>query len=318
MDIVEYDEIRAQLDEVKSAANFIPDVTTDEGYGKSKRVSLDIGKLLTALDKARKAKKEYFLEGGRQVDSQAKAIKAELEEYQLPHKEAYKELDNLKKEREAKRKAELEARVEFMRTLAESMADSHSSEIQCAMQQMQDEECLDFYEYTEQALKARNGARNDLGALFAKVSKAEAEAIELERLRKESAGREQKDREDRIAREASAKAEAAEKEAIERARLAELDKIEADKRAAQAEKDAAKNAEIAAEQARNAEVARQQEMMRIEAEAQAKREADTAHISSVRRAAKEALMLLGLDEPKAKAIIIAINNGSIPCVTINY
>ena len=95
MQIVEYDEIREKLDEVKECCGFLPDVTTGEGYEKSKRVALDVGKLLTALEKKRKDKKAYFLEGGKQVDSQYKTIAAELEKYQLPHKNAYKELDNL-------------------------------------------------------------------------------------------------------------------------------------------------------------------------------------------------------------------------------
>ena len=83
MNITEYDEIRAKLEEVKDTCNFIPDVTTKEGYDKSKRVSLDVGKLLTALEKTRKDKKAYFLQGGKEVDTQAKVISSELEQYRL-------------------------------------------------------------------------------------------------------------------------------------------------------------------------------------------------------------------------------------------
>lgn len=307
MTITEYDEFKSKIGEIKDACDFLPDVTTDEGYAKSKRVALDVGKVLTKLEKVRKEKKAYFIDGGKQVDSEAKEIKAELESFQLPHKDAYKELDNLKKEREANRKAALEQRVEFMRTLAESMAESHSSEIQCAMQQMQDEECMDFYEYTEQALKARNAARNDLGVLFAKASKAEAEAVELERLRKESAEREQKDREARIASEAKASAEAETLAAVEREKAAEQRAI-----------DAENAAKVAAENARLQAIAEQEAAAKRIADEEAARLANNEHVSNIRREAKEALMALGLSEAQSKVVVLAINSGSIPCVSISY
>ena len=323
--ITEYDEIRAKLDEVKDAANFIPDVTTDEGYTKSKRVSLDVGKLLTALDKARKDKKAHYLEGGRQVDSQAKSIREELEQYQEPHKLAYKELDNLKKEREAARKAELESRVSEIAALPDNMRESHSDEIKMALESLQVEECLDFYEYTEQALKARNASKTALSEMFAAKLKAEAEAEELERLRKESEARAIKDREEAIKKEASAKADREKAEAVEREQLAkagqiaaEEAKIAAEKRAIEAEKQAKIDADNAAEAARLAEVARQaQEAERVAAE-EAKREANKKHVGNIRREAKEALIALGLNEKQAKEVVLAINSGGVPHVKINY
>ena len=117
--IVEYDEVSQQIDEITEYANFIPDVTTDEGYEKSKRVSLDAGKLLTALEKTRKDKKSYFINGGKQVDLQAKAIAEKIELIQLPHKSAYKELDRLKKEREESRKLLLQTRIETIQYFTE-------------------------------------------------------------------------------------------------------------------------------------------------------------------------------------------------------
>lgn len=337
MNIVEYDEFRAQLDEVKDRCNFIPDVTTDEGYQKSKRVALDVGKLITAIEKTRKERKAYFLEGGREVDNQAKSISAELEEYQLPHREAYKELDNLKKEREAKRKSDLEGRVEVIRTIAENMAESHSSEIMGAMNAMQEEECGDFYEYTEHALKARNQARKDLATLYEKTLKAETEAEELAKLRKEAEERAIKEREEQIRREASAKAEAEKLEAQEREKAAEeaklkaeQAKVEAENRAIEAEKQAKIDAELAAKKAKEdaekaAEAARLAEVARQEAEAKrvadekAKREANKRHVGEIRKAAKEALMsLCGLSEDQAKAVVLAINSDNVPNVSIKY
>jgi len=88
--VTEYDEFREKLEEVKEACNFLPDVSTDDGYDKSKRISLDVGKSLTALDKRRKELKAESLAFGRQVDSEAKTIREVLEELQEPHKLANK------------------------------------------------------------------------------------------------------------------------------------------------------------------------------------------------------------------------------------
>jgi hypothetical protein len=68
----------------------------------------------------------------------------------------------------------------------------------------------------------------------------------------------------------------------------------------------------------------QQEKKRQEYEVQAleasrlKREADKAHVSEVRRKAKDCLMAYGMGEDMAKTIVIAIHKGGIASVTINY
>lgn len=325
MNIVEYDDIRESLEEVKGACNFIPDVTTAEGYDKSKRVSLDVGKLLTSLEKKRKEKKSYFLEGGKQVDSQAKLIAAELELFQLPHKEAYKELDALKKEREVKRKADLEERVRVIRELPEAMRETSSIEVRFAIESLQSEECLDFYEYTEQALKARNASRKELSEMFGNKLQAEQEAEELNRLRVEAEERAVKDREDNIRREASEKAEAEKSAAIEREQQAKQDairaeqaKIDAEKRALEAEKNAEHLANLAAERARLVEVARVEQQQKDEAAELAKREANKKNIGKIRREAKEDLIALGATEAMAKKIILAIHGEEVRNIQINY
>lgn len=199
--IVEYDKIREGLNAVKDACNFIPDASTKDGYDKSKRIALDHGKLLTDLEKIRKERKSYWLEGGKQVDSQAKAIKTELEQYIFPHKEAYKAIDSAKKQREQDRKDDLEARVLFIRELPEKLIDSSSSEVRAAIEDLSNEECLDFYEYTEHALKARNASREALSELFSRALKYESEQEELAKLRKESEERNRIESEERIKRE---------------------------------------------------------------------------------------------------------------------
>ena len=210
MNIIELDEFRSKLNDIKEACNFLPDMSSKEGYDKSKRVALDVGKVLTAIEKVRKDKKAYFIKGGKEVDLQAKKLVAEIEEYSLQHKEAYKKLDAEKKEREANRVAMLEDRVAYIRDIAESMRDMHSSEILCAMEQMNAEQCDNFFEFTESALKARNASRAALAKLYTDTLEKEKNDAELEVLRKEKAERDAKEHDERVAREAIESAKAKE------------------------------------------------------------------------------------------------------------
>ena len=94
----------------------------------------------------------------------------------------------------------------------------------------------------------------------------------------------------------------AERERAEKERLAEIER----------QKDAA------AEQAVTNERMRQERIAEQERQAELQRENDRAHVGDVRRKAKEAIMALGIEEEKAKEIILAIHNNQIPNVNINY
>jgi hypothetical protein len=341
--IVEYDEISSQIDTVKETANFLPDVSTDEGYQKSKRVSLDIGKLLTALEKTRKEQKAHFIEGGRQVDIQAKSIVAKLEEIQIPHKEAYKELDNLKKQREEDRKSNIRDKIESIRLASEGLEDSTSTDIINIIENLNKDSDFDFEEFTTGAKQAVEDTLKTLNKMQSRKEKEENDAIELAKLKKENEAREKKEREDKIARDAAAKAEEEKKEAIKReekakdqarqakiaAKEAEEAKIKAEadakiasekakKDAEDAKEQAAKEAEEAAKRAREDEIKKQEEAVKFEAEEVAKRESNKKHIGKIRREAKDCLIACGLSEEIAKEVVLAIHKGNIKNVQIKY
>ncbi len=167
--------------------------------------------------------------------------------------------------------------------------------------------------------------------------KAEEEA---DRQRKEAEEKARIERERQIAEEARIKAEQEAKEreerlererqeAIQREEQAKRDAIAAEeRRKAQeeenerqrklAEEKAKRDAEEAAEQARQAEIQRQHEEQERQRKEQEQREANKRHIGAIRKAAKESLMTLGLDEQTAREIVLAIHNGQVANVKINY
>lgn len=342
-----YDEYRNQIDVVKEACNHLPSTITTEGYEKAKRVSLDVGKILTALDKKRKEIKAESIATGKAIDSEAKTIREQLEELQEPHKLAYKKLDAEKKQRDIDRKVKLELRVADISGLPAAMADSDAAGIKMAMESLAVEECEDFYEYTAEALKARNASKTALADMFATKLKQEKDAKELAELRAKQAEQDQKDCDERIAKEAAdaanreaEAAKAAAQAAIEAAALAvkqreeaeikakadaAMAKEEAERAAEEAQNSMAlagaiakKQAETAAINARNKAILEQEAKEAAELAEQVKREANNRHVGGIRKAAKESLMDLGIDEKLAKTIVMAIHDEKIANVSIKY
>ena len=337
MKIEAYNEINAKLNEIKEAANFIPDANTKEGYDKSKRLSLDIGKIKTKLEKVRKTEKEYFLTGGKEVDLQAKLIKSQLEEAQAPHMEAYKAIDNKAKIEKERRINQAQQKIDAVTGLIEKAQFANSKEISDFFQAADDMDTESgFYELTSEAIMAKARVLKTLSTIYQEKKQAEQNAAELEELRKLKAEQEQKERDERIKREAAQKAEAEAKAAIEREEQAKRDKLaaeqaqlEAEKRAIEQEKQAkidAENAKAkaeqdskeAAEQARLAEVARQEQAAKAEAERLAQLEANKNHVAKIRGQIKDDLIKCGLDEETAKAVTMALCKKDIRNTQVNY
>lgn len=351
MIITKYDPFVAEIAKVRAAANFLPDASSKDGYEKSKRISLDVGKILSRLDKIRKEEKAFYLEGCRQVDEQAKDIRSQLEAIQSPHKRAYKELDETKKKAEAKRKSILEKRLCDIINLPQSMAESDSEGVKQAMQAMQADECLGFYEFTHQALLARKNSLESLAALFARKVKHEADQAELDRLRKESTERDRVEREEKIKSEAlelakkeleakaSKAADEARKEAEKKLREAEEAKMEAESARIQAEKQAKEEqiesarklkeaqdrAALDAENAAKAERKRIENKLEIKrqadqkiVEAESKRKQEVEHRTMIEEQAIGSLVERGWSDSVAREIIYLVICGSIENVTINY
>lgn len=49
-----------------------------------------------------------------------------------------------------------------------------------------------------------------------------------------------------------------------------------------------------------------------------RKESDRKHVGSIRKSAKEDIMLLGFTEQQAKQLVLAIHNNEIDNISINY
>ncbi len=336
-ELVEFDLIAAGIAEIQEKGNFIPDMSTKEGYLASKRFVLDeTTPTRTRLDRAHKTAKEYWKLGANNVDNKKNEILKLLVDIQQPHQEAYKEYDQIEKDKKAKFESDIQEKINFFHECchkANSINSTGISDLIDSCGEIDTEE--GFYHLKSDAIKARTDALEFLNdallkaASYEATQQREAELAEENRLRQIEIDKQQEEMRvqqekmnaqqaeiDRVANESAAKAQA---EADEKQRLInEAEQAELEKqRAIEREEYAKQQAELAADRAVEQEKQRQyNERIAKEAE-QAKLEANKKHTGMVRGEIKEHLMSsCGLDNALATKVVKALLKTNR--VTINY
>jgi len=296
-ELVEFDKITAGIAAIQDKGNFIPDMSTKEGYQASKRFVLDeTTPTRTRLDKAHKTAKEYWKLGGQNVDAKKNEILALLVDIQQPHQDAYKAHDQAEKDKKAKFEEDIQIKINFFNECCHQASSTNSTGISDLIDRCGEVDTEEgFYHLKKDAIKARKDALEFLNeSLMSAVNREaeqqrEIELAEENRLRQIQIDeqqetmrlqQEQMDAQQReIDRVASEAAEAAQAEADEKQRLideAEHSKLE-EQRAIEREEYAKQQAEQAAEQAREAEAQRQYNERIKEEAAATKREANKRH-----------------------------------------
>lgn len=335
-ELVEFDKIASGIKEIQEQGDFIPDVSTKEGYEASKRFVLDVTTpTRTKLDKAHKTAKSYWVTGGKNVDAKKNEILSILVDIQKPHQDAYKEHDQIAKDKKLKFESDLQDKIDVIYNYR-TLQFVHSSDVSIAIQSCGETDTSDgFYHRASDAAKVRAESLEFLNDLLMSAVNHEAEQerqqriaeenrirqIEIDaqqeamRLQQEEMNRKQAEI-DRVQNESLAKAQA---EANEKQRLIdEAERAEREKNAAiEREEYAKKQAEIAANKATEREKQRQHnERVKQDAE-RAKLEADKAHTGSVRKEIKEHIMAsCGLDNAIATKVVKSLLKTDR--VTINY
>lgn len=301
----------------EKARSFDLDVTTEHGRKEIASVAYKVAKSKTAIDDAGKSLVEGIKKEAKLIDGERKKARDFLDGLKADIRKPLTEFENAEKERVA----ELEARIERLTTACLEIPET-SAEIKALIERVEITDPATFQEYSSKAEAAKEVAIEKLTEAFAKAEKAEKDAIELEKLRKEQEERERKEREEKIRleaeekakREAEAKAEAEKREAAEKVERERLEaenrhKQELAKQQAEAEArqrailDEAERKEREAEEARKAEEARQK---------------DKKHREAVANAAITSLVEFGINADSAKTLVRAIDAGKIQNVTINY
>lgn len=339
-ELVEFYKIAAGMADIQEKGNFLPDMSTKEGYEASKRFVLDITTpTRTKLDKAHKTAKQYWKVGGQNVDKKKNEIMDLLVDIQKPHQEAYKEFDQIAKDKKLKFEADIQDKIngfydfKFLVDINVTTSDEMASIINSCGET---DTVSGFYHRQKDAEAAKHETMIILNDCLMSIVSRETETKRQEDLAEENRLRqiqideqqeamrlqqEEMDRKqeefDRVENEAAAKAqhEADEKQRlIDEANRAEQEKQQAIER----EEYAKQQSELAADQAREDEAQRQYNE-RIEKEAAAaKREANKAHNRKINRAIVKVLVDNGISEDDAIKMVTLAAQKQLPQLTINY
>ena len=339
------------IQEISKAAKAVKqDITTDTGRKLVARTARTVAKFKTLLDGKGKDFLAVQKAAMKETDVLRKKLRDDLDEVR---DEIRKPLTDWEEAEEA-RAQKIEEEIQNIKSLANEYKPEggklDSTQLRYKINTINEysNTHVDFGDRLEEAKSAIEQSLTTLNQLIVAREEEEAQAIEIERLKKQAEEQAQKDRDAEIKRQAEEEARLrAEAEAAERLKAAELEKKnaeEASKRALEAkdrelqeakdrEEQAKRDAAKAEEQAKfNADQAVEQERLRVEAEqaeiekaekAEADRKAELAanedHREKITSGVKESMKFIGnIDDNSAQLIVNGIIAGTIPNLTIQF
>lgn len=321
-EIAEFKPFEASLAEyVGKYKDVVYDINDPAQEKQARSDSYQISTVCADLKRAHAAVKKPLLEQCRVLDGEYNRIDNELRGVQV----GIKQQIEAKEARLQAIEDALEARVQAIRALLIFPSATVTSDQ--VFERILDLGALfvdETYSHREaDAVQAKAEVGEQLDDLYNRLCLQESDAAELQRLRDESAAREQADRDRKIAEEAVERerikqeetvrlqretAERVVRQAQEAADLAEQKRLEAEHRAANAEREATLKAEK--------EAAEKLEQERIEREA---RESDNNHRTAINKDIIEAIVeTTGIGAVDALYLLTLILDGTIPYIKIEY
>jgi len=290
----------------------VPDLSTGVGRDRVASLAAGISRSKTAVVKPGRAYNKF-------LKAQPKLIDIELREF-------IEKMDQLRdKTREPLTAWEAEKAAAEAKELAEKLAKEEAEALAKEIELLEREAIIEYSE-REYAEKLAEQERIDLAeeikrqAAYDARIQAEQEAAEkiaqANRDRIEAEQREAKAKQDII--DAQAKADQAERDRVAAEAKAKQDAIDAKERLILAGQQSIRNAEVAAENARQAELKRQQDEAARVATAKAAREADKRHANGVKTKAMNDFIDAGLNRDDARLAVKALAAGKIRGQELKY
>ncbi|QIQ61282.1 coil containing protein [Vibrio phage V039C] len=302
----ETDQLEEIIKQVEmEVATFEHDLSNDARRKKTASLARKVASTKTYLDGLGKDLVADWKAKSKAVDANRKMMRDRLDELR---DQARKPLTDW--EEEQKRIEEEKRLAEEAEKLRQQVEADH--EIALLLNEKFDRELEEKRKAEEEAESQRKEAEEK-----ARVER-ERQIAEEARIKAEQEAKEREERLERERQEAIQREEQAKRDAIAAEERRKAQEEENERQRKLEEEKAKRDAEEAAERARQAEIQRQHEEQERQRKEQEQREANKRHIGAIRKAAKESLMALGLDEEKAKEIVLAIHNGQVANVKINY
>jgi hypothetical protein len=307
------------------------DASTPRGRAALKSIAYEITRTSTGIDNAGKTYVAKIKELPKAIDAERKWCRDRLKEF---HDEIRKPLTDWEDADKARIKTHYDALEELSRI--HQVRDGETSDTCTAkLEQVAKLRARDWQEFVGPATSNLDEVETALKERRNRFLVAEAEALELARLRKAEQERAQKERDERIAQEAKERAEKAaeakakrEQEERDAAAQRALDAEREKTAKAEREKQAAEQRAIDADAKRVADAERHEQEKRDAAAEQPRaipspsRQTGMSFSGStgsanVRKAVDAVATILG-DRPMARRLIDAVGRGEIPHVKIEY
>lgn len=179
-DLTKFDKVMSDVKEIQEKGNFLPDCTTKEGYDASKRFVLDVTTpARKALEKVHKEVKKPFWDACKMLDGKKKELMPVLEGIEAPHKEAYKAVDQAKKEKAQRFEDNLTAKVQVLFDYRNMVYGKTSDELSVLIGECGEVDTQEgFYHKSKEAAQARTESLDALNDALMTAVKLEAEAAE--------------------------------------------------------------------------------------------------------------------------------------------
>lgn len=321
-DLTKFDKVIADVDAVKEKGNFIPDMSTKDGYDLSKRFVLDnTAPMRKALEKAHKEVKAPFWDACKFLDYKKKELITMIEEIEEPHKLAYKNHDAEIKRKKEEAEQAVQNKIDWFDQVLNNAFNASSDQIEKMLEDCQDYE-MDFNFFGKRIVEAQEKQADTISKLTDRLTQQVMfEQSEKQRIEFEEKQRDLEAREAKILAEEQAKKDAINAE--------HEDKVRAEREEAQ---------RIEREQAENLHqeemklLAERQEKERLEREAQLKAQAEKEEADRIDRenelrksrtknrneAAKQLMDLTGITKEQAVEVCNQIAANKVTFLSANF
>lgn len=339
-DLTKFDKVIADVDLVKDEGNFLPDMSSKEGYEASKRFVLDkTTPMRKALEAAHKEVKAPFWDTCKFLDAKKKELMSMIEEIESPHKLAYKERDAEIKRKKEEAELAVQNKINWFDQVIDQAFNATSEQIEKLLEDCQDFD-MDFDFFGKRIEEAQNKQVDTIQKLTERLTQqiqfeqAEKQRLEFEEKQRELEEREAKIREQEEAKQAAIQSEIEAKERAEREEKQRIEREEAEKRHQQemkllAERQEAERLEREKQLKLQAEREEKERLALIEQERIAAEKAEKERIereNEMRKtrtknrneAAKQLMELAGIEKEQAIKVCNSIAENKVTFLTANF
>lgn len=235
-DLKKFDQVIADVESVKQEGNFLPDMSSKDGYEASKRFVLDnTAPMRKAVENAHKEIKAPFWDACKFLDGKKKDLISMIEEIEEPHKLAYKERDAEIKRKKEEADQAVQSKLNWFDSALNSAFNASSEEIENLLEECQDYE-MDFDFFGRRIEEAVSKQSETISKLTERLTQqiqfeqTKKQQDEMERVRAELDKREAKLLELEVEKNRAAQSEFDAKEKAKREEYQRIEREEAEKR----------------------------------------------------------------------------------------